>query len=609
MKILHVLSQFEVTGAESYAVSLIDEQVRSGHTAILVSDTSTLPIRAGYIPLPIGKRSYPQRFRNVVALVLLIREYSIDIVHAHSRAAAWVAYLATRLARTPFVSTVHGRQHVHTSSKTFSIYGKDIIAVSSTLKDHLIQDLGLNPSDIVAIPNCISLGQWEALAPSPAGLKDALPQCNAPVVFVGRLTGPKGDVVRFLLTKVLPIVLRKRKLNFQAIGGMIIPEDIPRLASSINAEFKEPVVELRGFQQDIASHILQADIVVGSGRVVPESMVLRKPVIAFGESNYIGPITPQSFEVATATNFGDTGVVEAPNPEDVAADLLEILERRPTQEQLDTLAWLAKQRYDSRAIATKVQRVYERAYARAHAPKSIPVLMYHRVLDQPVSHHTHGIWVDANQFADQLQSLHARGFETITFRDYARFLRGQGQLPHRPIMLTFDDGYEDNCTIAFPLLQRFNYRAVIFAVTDNQRRMNFWDPDEPTAKLLTSQQLKELDRSGIEIGSHTVTHANLTLVPPDEARRELQNSKDTLEQVLGSEVISFAYPYGAIQATAKTLVEEAGYTFAVAADSGPTTFYQDFLEIRRTQVFPWTSRAGFWKKSLPLYHRYRSIRI
>ena len=112
----------------------------------------------------------------------------------------------------------------------------------------------------------------------------------------------------------------------------------------------------------------------------------------------------------------------------------------------------------------------------------------------------------------------------------------------------------------------------------------------------------------MEIGSHTVTHPNLTLIPRDESRRELQNSKEKLEQLLGSEVVSFAYPYGALSASAKELAEEAGYRFAVAADSGSPIFYHDFFEIRRTQVFPWTSRIGFWKKSLPLYHRYKSLK-
>ena len=608
MNILHVLSQFEVTGAEAYAASLIDAQMADGNSAMVVSDTFTLPTQATYISLPIGNRSYPRRVRNIAALVRLIRQQSIDIVHAHSRAASWVSLFATRLTRTPFVSTVHGRQHIHTSSKAFSIYGKDIIAVSSALREHLIQDLGFNPADIVVIPNCIPLSRWEAERASAAPPKASAHAEESLVLFVGRLTGPKGDVVRLLLTTVLPLLVGQRKLKFQAIGGMITPDDIPQLVSKINAQFGSPVIELCGFQRDIAHHMVQADLIIGSGRVVPESLVLRRPVIAFGESNYAGPVTPESFEDAARTNFGDTGSSVPSDPKRVAEDMLQILRHPPSEDEREALARLSFERYDAKTVVAKIQRIYERAFARAHSSDSIPVLMYHRVLENPPAGSSHGIWVSAMQFARQLISLQRRGFETITFRDHDRFLRGEARLPRRPIILTFDDGYVDNYTIAFPLLQDFGFRAVIFAVADKDRRTNFWDRDEQQAQLMSASQLQEVHRSGIEIGSHTVTHPRLPLVSVEEAHREVCDSKDSLEQLLGSSVLSFAYPYGALSQTVKNLVDEAGYKYAVAADSSPVIFFEDFLEIRRTQVFPWTTKIGFWKKTLPIYNRYKNIK-
>jgi peptidoglycan/xylan/chitin deacetylase (PgdA/CDA1 family)/glycosyltransferase involved in cell wall biosynthesis len=602
MKILHVLSQFEVTGAEAYAAALIDEQVSAGHSAIVVSDTLTLPVNARYIPLSVGKRSYSQRVKNIKAVIRIVREESIDIVHAHSRAASWVSLIASKLTRTPFVSTVHGRQHVHASSKTFSVYGKNVVAVSPSLKEHLIADLGLKPEYISVIPNCIPFTPWKAAMRSGRKKRKNL------IMVVGRLTGPKGDVVRFLLNKVLPIVLRSKEVRFEAIGGMIVPPDIPNLVADLNAHFEQPLLAIKGFQRDIQTHLEEATLVVGSGRVVPESMVLRKPVIAFGESNYEGRITIENFEKSTITNFGDTGISTVPEADQVAADILSALDNPPSAKELAALATMAERRFDAHNVERKLHTVYQRAYAGIHSPKSIPVLMYHRVTRNKASESSHGIWVTDSQFRAQLHSLRSRGFETITFRDYDRFLEGQGRLPRHPVILTFDDGYEDNYTLALPLLRDFGFRAVIFAVTDKKRRRNFWDSGEPTAALLSSGQMQELNRSGIEIGSHTVTHPRLTQIAEDVIRRELCESKDSLQQLLGSEVISFAYPYGALQPATKVLVDEAGYKFAVAADSGPTAFCQDFLEIRRTQVFPWTTRIGFWKKTLPMYNRYKSLK-
>jgi peptidoglycan/xylan/chitin deacetylase (PgdA/CDA1 family)/glycosyltransferase involved in cell wall biosynthesis len=608
MRILHVLSQFEVTGAEAYAASLIEAQIADGHGVIVVSDTFTLPTQATYIPLPVGIRSYPHRVKNIASLVGLIRQHSIDLVHAHSRAASLVSLFAARLTGTALVSTVHGRQHVHVSSKAFSIYGKDIIAVSAALKEHLIQDLGFNPEDIVVIPNCIALEKWQSERSSSSGVRDSSSEHESLILFVGRLTGPKGDVVRFLVTKILPGLLQRKKVQLKAIGGMITPPDIPDLASKLNAQCDRPVVELCGFQQGIARFMLGADLIVGSGRVVPESLVLRKPVIAFGESEYVGPILPASFEGAATTNFGDTGLSAMPDPGRISRDILEMLEHPPADSERETLSTMAFQRFDTKNVKVKIQRVYERAYARVHSPTSIPVLMYHRVLESPSADSSHGIWVSAKQFASHLASLQQRGFQTITFHDYAQFLQGAGTLPRKPIILTFDDGYEDNYRTAFPLLQKFSFSAVIYVVTDLERRTNFWDQNEPPAQLMSASQMKELHRSGIEIGSHTVTHPRLPIATPENARREISNSKDALEQLLGSSVLSFAYPYGELSQPVKDLVGEAGYKFAVAADSGPLSFYQDFLEIRRTQVFPWTDQVGFWKKTLPIYNRYKAIK-
>jgi peptidoglycan/xylan/chitin deacetylase (PgdA/CDA1 family)/glycosyltransferase involved in cell wall biosynthesis len=607
MNILHVLSQFEVTGAEAYAVTLIDEQLREGHLATVVSDTLTLPTRAPYIQIPIGRRSYLQRTRNIFALARLIRKRSIDVVHAHSRAASWVSWFATRLTRTAFISTVHGRQHVHTSSKSFNIYGRSIIVVSSALKDHLVEDLGIPARYIDVIPNCIAFEPWERARKTPPKASVAS-KGDTLILFVGRLTGPKGDIVRLLLRQVLPLILEKQKVSFRAIGGMITPNDIPPMAASLNEAYGETIAELRGFQSEVASEIRHATVVIGSGRVVPESLVLGKPVLAFGETNYIGPVTPRTFLHAAATNFGDTGVHSPVDIKAVVDDLTQLLTHPPADAELAEISRLSRQRFDARTVTESVIAVYRKAVGDACAPRSIPVLMYHRVLPESAGQPKHGIWVSQNTFARQLESLRRRGFHAITFRDYDLFLQGEKPLPRRPIILTFDDGYVDNFTIALPLLQKYGFAAVIYAVTDTDRRSNFWDAEETRAPLLTSGQLLELHRAGIEIGSHTITHPRLTSVDVDAARDELVRSRKYLEDILGSEVLSFAYPYGAVNAAVKQLVAEAGYKYAAAADTGPTALHEDFLEIRRTQVFPWTGMTGFWKKTLPLYQRYKQMK-
>ena len=231
--------------------------------------------------------------------------------------------------------------------------------------------------------------------------------------------------------------------------------------------------------------------------------------------------------------------------------------------------------------------------------------MYHRVVVEAPRNSRHGIWVTIQSFEQNLISLKQRGYSPITFEQYQRFLNGEFTLPKKPVILTFDDGYEDNYTCAFPLLKKYGFLAVIFLVADATRRTNFWDTDEPEVHLLNRKQINEMTAAGIEFGSHTVTHPDLSQCSPAQVNKELVESKHVIAQMTGKEIISVAYPYGAVNGTIKSLAADSGYTFGIATNSGPVKFYQDLFEVRRTQIFPWTDKYGFWKKTQRWYVKYK----
>jgi peptidoglycan/xylan/chitin deacetylase (PgdA/CDA1 family) len=334
-------------------------------------------------------------------------------------------------------------------------------------------------------------------------------------------------------------------------------------------------------------------------------LILGRPTIAFGESGYEGLITPGNFAERMKTNFGDTGIPRPVNKSEVTHDIAALLKARPSSPR--TLRAAAQSHFDVAVVEPRVREVYYRSRARMNSASRIPVLMYHRVVDRPLVESKHGIWVTAVRFRKQLNSLRIRGFSPITFVDYKRFLDGEARLPANPIILTFDDGYQDNYELAFPALQDFGFKAVVYLVADAERRTNFWDPDEPSAPLLSNGQIREMASSGIEFGSHTVTHPRLPEISERQIRQELKDSKSAIEQIVGSEVLSLAYPYGAVNPFVRLIAAEEGYTFAAAGNTGPVRFSEDFLEIRRTQVFPWTGSLGFWKKTQPWYLRYKTL--
>jgi peptidoglycan/xylan/chitin deacetylase (PgdA/CDA1 family) len=521
-----------------------------------------------------------------------------------------VCNVATLFAGIPFVSTIHGRQHLHLSSKSWSVYGTNIIAVSQSLREHLVHELNLNPRHITTIPNGFETKRWMNAASMP---RDAdifgVPSKIPIILLIGRFSGPKGDVVRFLVSNVYPELVNKSPCSLQIIGGLNVPEDIPQRVREIQTRFGKTSVVLREFQNDLVPFIRAADIVIGAGRVVMESLLVGKPTIAFGESDYEGLVTQDNYEAVCRTNFGDTGIRRPMNAELVVNDLAAILNNLQATTDASILQKRVQEICDIHVIERKIDAVYQSAIAEKKFPGSIPVLLYHRVVPEAPMNSQHGIWVTVQSFEQQLKSLKERGYSAITFEHYQRFLYHDFTLPKKPVILTFDDGYEDNYTYAYPLLKKYGFSAVIFLVTDATRRTNYWDADEPRVPLVRNEQILELLKGGIEFGSHTMTHPDLSHCSSEQIRKELHESKQAIELLTGKEIISLAYPYGAVNELVKSLAVEAGYKFGVATNSGPLAVYEDFFEIRRTQVFPWTDTIGFWKKTQPWYTKYKRRKL
>jgi peptidoglycan/xylan/chitin deacetylase (PgdA/CDA1 family) len=270
-----------------------------------------------------------------------------------------------------------------------------------------------------------------------------------------------------------------------------------------------------------------------------------------------------------------------------------------------------QQEFDVKKTYQRIDTLYRQAILERKGLRTIPVIMYHKITDAPLTNSKHGTWVTKQKFVQQLASLKRRGFTTITFQDCLSYSSGQKVIPRKPIILTFDDGYEDNYTNAFPLLKQFGMTGVIFLVVNPQITNNVWDvrDGEPSASLLNREEILEMADYGIEFGSHTSNHVKLADVPQDVARNELYESKQTLEAMLGEPVLSICYPYGVVNEAVKQLAEDVGYPFGIASDSGPMRFGDDLFEIRRAQIFPHTSMFGFWKKTSSWYLRYKQFKL
>ncbi len=610
MNILHVLSQYEVTGAETYAAALIARQARDGHRVTVVSDTLSTPVAADYLPMPIGKRDYPQRLRNVLALRRLIRERGIHVVHAHSRAGSWVAFFAVPRTGAVLVSTLHGLQPPHRSARAFSVYGRQVIAVSRSLERNAVDDLGLDPGVVRVVPNGVDLERFRPAGPPADARRElGLPAEGPVVVLVGRLSGPRVPVARFLIGEVFARVRGPfPAARLVVVGGTSMPEDFPGFVAEQNRRYAG-AVRLLGHQPDVGPALAAADLVVGAGRSAIEALASGRPVVALGETNYVGVVSEETAEEVLRTNFGDTGARAEADPARVAADVIALLQDAPRRAALSR--WgrgFVERYYDAAVTWRRVEGIYRQARALA-SRRRIPVVMYHRIVEQPATESRHGTWVTAERLAAQLDALARRGCTTITFRDYAAHLAGEKPLPPKPVILTFDDGYADNYTLALPLLRQRGMKAVVFVIGDARVTTNAWDAaeGEPVLPLLDRRQIREMAQAGIEFGSHTRSHARLAGLAADRLRVEVAGSKRAIEERAGSPVLALCYPYGSVDAAAREAVAEAGYAFGVASDSGPLRIGDDLYEIRRAQIFPRTGAFGFWKKTSAWYLGYKQL--
>jgi glycosyltransferase involved in cell wall biosynthesis len=530
LNILHVLSQFEVTGAETFAATLANTQIANGYKVFIVSDNFYTKTNATVISHPIGKRDLPQRLENIIYLKNFIKENNIDVVHAHSRAASWVSYFATRLGYVPLVSSIHGRQHLHFSSKMFSVYGEKRVAVCKSIYTHLNHDLKYPLETLALINNGIDLTQWNFKS------EVSFQQSKKIVSFVGRLSGMKGDALLHLIEEVFPkIYSQDNNIEFHIVGGMNEKQKILPTIQKINASIGADFIIAKGFTANVEQIYHSSDVIIGSGRVAMEALACGSIVITLGESNYVGVISEKTKDEAIATNFGD---LDKRKPFDVNKIVNDILLALYHPEQIDRV-WGRKfieKEYEIKNICIQMNHVYAEARAIKKGITEIPILMYHRITNGIPEGTKHGIYVPRDQFERQLEFLKRRRFTALNYFDIRAIIDGKKDIPDKPVMLSFDDGYEDNYLIAFPLLKKYGMTATIFLIGNSAIRSNVWDEKngEPAAKLLNDQQIKEMMNSGIEFGSHTMNHKKLNLCSIEEAEMEISESKKILEQRLNT---------------------------------------------------------------------------
>lgn len=227
----------------------------------------------------------------------------------------------------------------------------------------------------------------------------------------------------------------------------------------------------------------------------------------------------------------------------------------------------------------------------------VPILMYHKVAHRNPDALVKGHYVTPETFGRQLRLLRALGYETV---ELSGLFQPGTQLPPRPIVITFDDGYQNFFDHALPRLKKFGFVSTVFLVANQLGGVNAWDraQGDVTEPLMGIEHIKRAAAAGTQFGSHTLDHVNLQRAMPDEARRQISESKAVLEQTLELPIETFCYPYGGMNAQTPEFVREAGYRLACSTLKGTNTAHTDRYALRRINVRSDTWTPVLWLKLL-----------
>jgi peptidoglycan/xylan/chitin deacetylase (PgdA/CDA1 family) len=221
----------------------------------------------------------------------------------------------------------------------------------------------------------------------------------------------------------------------------------------------------------------------------------------------------------------------------------------------------------------------------------IPILLYHSVAHAPPA------WIEPfavrpAQFAEHLDAIVAGGCQALTVSELVDLRTSGTELPPRPVVITFDDGFADTAEEAVPALTVRGLPSTVYVTT----RALVGQHDEthrlPPARMLRWDQLCGLEAAGVEIGAHSETHSHLDVMPLSAAEREIRCSKARLEDELGHPVRTFAYPHGYHNAQVTALVRQAGFDSACAVINAFSSTDDDRFALARLTVKAHTTLEG-----------------
>lgn len=208
--------------------------------------------------------------------------------------------------------------------------------------------------------------------------------------------------------------------------------------------------------------------------------------------------------------------------------------------------------------------------------QTVPVLCYHQFSAKKSKNR---ISVSAETFDRQMAYLKDNGYSVITLKQFDDFIEYRRRPPKKSVVITIDDGWKTVKSIAYPILKKYGFTAVLFVYTDLIK-------SKQSSVTLSWDDVREMVESGvIEVESHTVTHADLTKVGDDQIRKEVADSQKVIKARLGVTSTFLAYPYGNFNDSVVEAMQKSGYKVGFTVIRGENAFFHNTWSLNRSMVF------------------------
>lgn len=228
---------------------------------------------------------------------------------------------------------------------------------------------------------------------------------------------------------------------------------------------------------------------------------------------------------------------------------------------------------------------------------NVNILLYHQIGDAPNQYTNLDCFCRTSEFYLQMEFLSNSGYKVITLTQALDYMFNHKITDQKLIVLTFDDGCERFYDIAFPILEKFGLPSTIYPVAGYLGKTASWGSlRNPDLRILTGSMISELYKLGVEIGAHTMDHVKLTNIQKEDAIYQVKKSKETLEQILGEGIHSFAYPHGDFNGEIIEIVKEAGFSNALTCINTTADEAKSIFELPRRYITYFDDLNSFKQK-------------